>query len=39
MDGLGEADLYRSAIENLIAETHDLGILDLVYKILLQAKN
>ena len=39
MDSLEEADLYRSAIKNLIAETQDIGILDLIYKILIQTKN
>ena len=38
MDGHGGADFYRSALQELIFETHDLGILDLIYKILLQAK-
>ena len=39
MDSLEEADLYRSAIEKLIADTQDIGILDLIYKILIQTKN
>lgn len=29
---------YKVELEKLITETHDLGILDLIYKILLQAK-
>lgn len=39
MEGLDGADFYRSALQKLIFETQDLGILDLVYKILIQAKN
>lgn len=39
VDGLEGADFYRSALQELIFETQDLGILDLIYKILIQAKN
>lgn len=39
MDGHAGADFYKSALTELIQETHDLGILDLIYKILIQAKN
>lgn len=38
VDGPIGADFYRAALQELIFETHDLGILDLIYKILLQAK-
>lgn len=32
------AQFYKQEIENLISETNDLSLLDLIYKILLQAK-
>lgn len=32
------AQFYKTEIENLISETNDLSLLDLIYKILLQAK-
>jgi hypothetical protein len=32
------AQYYKKEIEHLISETNDLSLLDLIYKILLQAK-
>ena len=39
VDGLVGAEFYRTEIQEMLCETQDLGILDLIYKILIQTKN
>lgn len=38
MDVRDGAQFYKQEINNLISETNDLSLLDLIYKILLQTK-
>lgn len=39
MDDYDDGEFYKEAIGELIEETDDLSLLDLVYKILLGAKS